>query len=392
MSIVEQSCDLLIVGGGYSAISALNAATHYLPKHARVVVVAKERAWGGMWVDSYDFVRLHTPYQSFTTGERKWEIAKPAEYLATKKEILSHFENIRSLCVTEKELDLIELFSYELVKHKTVQQESPKSNGENCEPAAYGGVDKTETTNTGSDIDKPQCKKVEVLIKPVQADNVDPLPSIKITADRMIMAFGLNFPNKYPLPLTSENVYSLAPSDVLTPEWNVRMRFAPGVDKSIWVIGSGKTAIDVIVHLCRTIPNARDRIRCVTGHGTWFMVRDAPSGFWERYIEESHTTLDCMIKMIDMYDGSNPSEVYSELGKCGLLHSALPDPEGFSTGVCSKAEIATAKAALSPAGQKVFKAYLKDVVDDGDASPMMQFCSLESCAGDWQNTSLNRVH
>ena len=64
------------------------------------------------------------------------------------------------------------------------------------------------------------------------------------------------------LPLPEPQVHSLAPVDIMTPEWTTKMHFAP--DAPIWVIGSGKTAIDVIKALARsTIPNVASRIRCV---------------------------------------------------------------------------------------------------------------------------------
>ena len=46
-------CDLVIVGAGYAGINALNSAAYYLPKGARVVVIAKEHRWGGQWLDGH---------------------------------------------------------------------------------------------------------------------------------------------------------------------------------------------------------------------------------------------------------------------------------------------------------------------------------------------------
>ena len=39
--------DLCIVGAGYAGVNALNAAAHHLAPGSRVVVIAKERDWGG---------------------------------------------------------------------------------------------------------------------------------------------------------------------------------------------------------------------------------------------------------------------------------------------------------------------------------------------------------
>ena len=40
------------------------------------------------------------------------------------------------------------------------------------------------------------------------------------------------------------------------------------------VIGSGKTAMDVIVHLSRREGGMASRLHCVAGRGTYFMNRD----------------------------------------------------------------------------------------------------------------------
>eukprot|EP01050_Picozoa_sp_SAG11_P017984 SAG11_NODE_2655_length_3123_cov_1.476852_4_plen_117_part_00 len=82
-----------------------------------MVIVDREASWGGQWVRQYDFVRLHQPYKVFTAGERVWNLSKPQEHLAKKKEILAHFEDIVSDCVRERRLDLVGLFEFEYVSH-----------------------------------------------------------------------------------------------------------------------------------------------------------------------------------------------------------------------------------------------------------------------------------
>ena len=45
--MVVLEADLCIVGAGYAGVNALNAAAHHLSPGARVVVIARERDWGG---------------------------------------------------------------------------------------------------------------------------------------------------------------------------------------------------------------------------------------------------------------------------------------------------------------------------------------------------------
>ena len=69
-------------------------------------------------------------------------------------------------------------------------------------------------------------------------------------------------------------IHSLSPADVLTPKWNALMRYGAAADAPIYVIGSGKTAMDVIVHLSRREGGMASRLHCVAGRGTYFMNRD----------------------------------------------------------------------------------------------------------------------
>src|SRR6266700_5767901 len=61
-SQVVHDCELCIVGAGYAALNALNAAAKYLNKGDRVVVIDRNETWGGQWLGQYDFIRLHQPY------------------------------------------------------------------------------------------------------------------------------------------------------------------------------------------------------------------------------------------------------------------------------------------------------------------------------------------
>ena len=51
MSMVKESCTLVIVGAGYAGVCAFNAALQYLKPGDKVIIVDKGRKWGGQWVD-----------------------------------------------------------------------------------------------------------------------------------------------------------------------------------------------------------------------------------------------------------------------------------------------------------------------------------------------------
>lgn len=82
---------------------------------------------------------------------------------------------------------------------------------------------------------------------------------------------GFNVQVKRPLPFApATRIVSLCPADVLGPAWNAHMRSAAGRGKPIYFIGSGKTAMDCIYHLCKHEGAGRlyqDRIHCIAGRG-----------------------------------------------------------------------------------------------------------------------------
>lgn len=70
-------CALCVVGAGLAGMNALAVASRYLPAGARVVLVDARPRCGGMWTDTYDYVRLHQPHPMFTAGDIPWQIRSP---------------------------------------------------------------------------------------------------------------------------------------------------------------------------------------------------------------------------------------------------------------------------------------------------------------------------
>ena len=143
------------------------------------------------------------------------------------------------------------------------------------------------------------------------------------------------------------------------------MRFGPEADKPIFVLGSGKTALDVIYNLSKAHPDIAHRIHCVAGNGMWFMNREyiMSSSKWERVNPFGDTTLDFASRMLEMYDGDNADEVYKRMAAEGNgFISPIPDPKKFMAGTASVEEVDHVRSVLSPPESKVFKAHLVDVV------------------------------
>jgi len=82
------SCDLCILGAGIAGLNALFVASRYLSRDDRVVVVDRRAGVGGMWLSTYDYVRLHQPHSFFTAGNIPWTFGKERSHLATRAEVL----------------------------------------------------------------------------------------------------------------------------------------------------------------------------------------------------------------------------------------------------------------------------------------------------------------
>ncbi|KAL3921069.1 MAG: hypothetical protein SGPRY_005028 [Prymnesium sp.] len=346
-----EACDLCVVGAGYAGVNAFNAASKYLTKGARVVVVAEQSRWGGQWVEQYDFVRLHQAYQLYTAGEREWAISgkRPWSYLATKKEILQHFEDVVEANVSEKELQLVPLFQYKYGSHS---------------------------------IDDG---KVRLVVNSLLNDEGVVPPPVSIIADRMIVATGVNIPRKLPIHFSSPvstAVHSLCPADILSPKWHPIMKYSKDADKPIWIIGSGKTAMDVICLLSKQEPSWLSRLRCVAGRGTWFMDR----AMVDNPIDADGNLLPVyFVEMCAMFNGSNAHEVYQELSKKGFFHSYVEDAQNFVAGIASKEEIATCKSALSPASERISRCHLIDIEQSSEAGLRMKLRSLDGQTIDYKS-------
>lgn len=191
--------------------------------------------------------------------------------------------------VAEKQLDLVTCFEYEFIEAETFANE----NGET---------------------------KVRVEARPLRPESG--LSAMTFVADRVIKALGANITVKSPLNFsTSSRIHSITPADVLTPEWNLKMRFSQDRGAPIFVIGSGKTAMDVIYQIHKQLDHESNRVICIAGRGTWFFNRDEmnPTDFWKRNLYGSNTVLDWFISFFG-------TEVFIVLATIYCLNSNLYRP------------------------------------------------------------------
>ncbi|MDJ0643936.1 MAG: NAD(P)-binding protein [Erythrobacter sp.] len=317
-----ESCDLCVVGAGLAGLNALWVATDYLPEGSKVALIDRHPRCGGMWTETYDFVRLHQPHPYFTVGDIPWDWNKPPEYLATKPEILRHLEYC--LSVIRKKFSLVELFGYDA------------------------------DIEANSDINPRQGLRI-----PCSALDPD-RPNLTVEARRVIVARGNEVPIATPLNLTSAAVTSATPVDLQS-----HLQRDPSAP--VFVIGSGKTGMDTAHQIIVSDPERP--VSIVGGRGTVFFDRNwvAPAGL-ERWWK-GKLTLKIFGDVAMRFDGTNYDEAFAY---CRGKYTIGLDGSGEHCffGYLSRQECKTVEDGM--AGK--IDQYLDDVIDT-DEGPALVFRS-----------------
>ena len=314
-SALVETCDVCIVGAGLAGLNALFVASQYLSRDQKVILIDRRRRVGGMWVDTYPYVRLHQPHGMFTAGNIKWTLGQERSYLATKGEVLDHFAYC--LEVIKQRVRVDELFGWEF-------QSDQEFDG-----------------------------KVQVICRSLDGKQV------VVEAKRLIKAYGFRVTPNDPLEFSSARIESVSPDSCDMRCGKIRASDAP-----VWIVGGGKTAMDTAHALITECPGRE--VNLVAGAGTYFLSRDRllPAGArrWLRGTPVSNVARESARR----FDGSNEQEVASWLrAQYGVW--STPETGNLLFGVLSEAENTTIGAGLND----VIMDYLVDVVDRGAATELV---------------------
>jgi hypothetical protein len=326
---VEETSELIIIGGGITGLNALAVASRYLSPRDRVVLVDSRARAGGMWVDTYDFVRLHQPHPIFTAGNIAWQLGKPASHLATRDEVLDHLRYCVDVVRTRVDLD--ERFGWEYIEHDE----------------AGGTVTVTVRNPDG---------RIETL-----------------TTRRLVKAYGNHVLPSSPLSLSSAAVRSTTPEAL-----SGLVARRTEASSPIWIVGSGKTAMDVALMLLRECPGRE--LNMVAGSGTMFSRRETffPTGPRRWY---AGTRINAMLRQVALrFDGTNEQDVAAWFADTYGI-SPTAEPANFFSAYLSDAECADIRAGV----RRLEPGYLDDVLDttDGPAIVLRDGRSLAIPAGSW---------
>lgn len=307
-----ETCDLCIVGAGLAGLNALFAASRYLTPHQRIILVDSRSRVGGMWVDTYDYVRLHQPHPMFTAGNIAWTLDREPAYLATKDEVLDHFSHC--LQVLGQRVRVDEFFGWTMESHASVHGRQQVV----CR-AADGGT-------------------------------------VTIDTPKLIKAIALDVSPNDPLTLSSTAVHSVSPDYC-----DVRSGAIADDDKPVWIVGGGKTGMDTAHALITACPGRE--VNLIAAGGTAFFSRDKVLPTGARRWWAGTPTTGIGYQTAHRFDGTNEAEVapWFQRRYCTQLTSTA---DNFLLGVLSEAE----KQTIAEGLHSVVMDRLVDVVDrDGTA-------------------------
>lgn len=303
-------CELCIVGAGYAALNALNAAAKYLTPGTRVVVIDKREAWGGQWLDQYNFVRLHQPYRMFTAGDQPWTLERDPWHLATRREVLDHLGSVPS--ISAGRLDIQTLFGHIYTGHQIHNE------------------------------------RVEVIAERF-ANRGEP---VIIRAKRLLIATGVDIQLLPPLSLSSTRVRSVAVSDPILTSPEFLQSDAP-----VYIVGSGKTAMDCARYLIQQCISRRRQITVIAGSGMYFLTRDNICPRGSRRYYGGVLNAEVFLTMCELFDGQNEVEVAHHLERLGYFHTIWGFGGNFRAGMSSLPERDELRAGVD----HVLRGYLVDV-------------------------------
>lgn len=300
--------DVCIVGAGLAGLNALFVASRYLCGNQKIILIDSRERVGGMWVDSYPFLRLQQPHAMFTAGNIAWAGRRNRSYLATKSEVLDHFSHCVS--VVRERVHVDEFLGWTMTSHEEID----------------GHVRVTATAANGR--------------------------QLIVTTSTLIKAYGVNVHPNDPFEVSSRCVASVSP-DYCDMQTGV-------ISKSntpVWILGGGKTAMDA-AHALITASPGRE-VNLLAGGGQFFVNRDRcfPAGRrrWLRGTLSSSLAMSTARR----FDGTNEAEVHrwfrSQFGTW-----VTPETGSFDASMLSEAEQRTISAGL----KEIVLDHAVDVVDD----------------------------
>jgi len=301
--------DVAVVGAGVAGLNALAVASRYLAKDQRALIVDRRSRIGGMWVDTYPYVRLHQPHPLFTAADIKWTLGADRAHLATKDEVLDHFSHC--VDVVKGRVGLDQWLGTELLSHEA---------GEEAIRLTCRAADGTPRT---------------------------------AEAKRLIKAPGLAVEPNQPLAVSSDRVRSVSPDFCDVRSGEIAEDGAP-----VWVIGGGKTAMDTANALIEA--HADREVNILAGSGTYFTSRDKVFPTGARRWWGGTPGVPLFLEWSRRFDGSNERDAMAWY-RATIGTTPTDGASNFVFGLLSEAEARAIRSGVT----EMVGDHLVDAVDRG---------------------------
>jgi hypothetical protein len=247
------NCDYLVVGAGASPLAFIDTLLTEIPQ-AKIILVDKKAAPGGHWNQGYEFVRLHQPSLVYGVASKQLEgnwlklmatkFTLPWNHRATKQEILTYFGDFVQEKVASKQLEWYPNTVYNF------------TNDEDTASTADG-------MHTFSSLDGSVTYQVKVNIKLVNG-----------TAGECII------PSQSPLQFpVDEGVQVMTPNQIFDAYHGGKLHKKLGT--KFVLLGAGKTAMDTVVYLQRTMKIRPDDIAWVIPNDVWMLCLEGRGSPWD---------------------------------------------------------------------------------------------------------------
>jgi len=242
-------CDYLVVGAGASPLTFVDTLLTELPE-TKIILVDKKGVPGGHWVDAYGYVKLHQPSVVYGIASKQLEgnwlkvmltrFMLPWKHRANKQEILTYFGGFVNERIASKQIEYYpnSVYNFEVENNDSSPSET-----------------KDHTIHSFSSLDGSVSYKVKVNEKLIDG-----------TFHECIIPH--DAPLQFPV---DKEVRVMTPNQVFDAYEGESNESSSMLENKYVVLGAGKTGMDCIVYLQRTMKVHPDNITWVISKDVWMM-------------------------------------------------------------------------------------------------------------------------
>ena len=308
---LPEVCDYLIIGGGATGMAFVDTLfQHYHESGSgaslSVVMVDTHDSPGGQWHDSYNFVQLHQPSNGYGVESTQLE-PKDGDnsHLATRKEILEYYNNVM------KQLTVAPNKEFYFCGNSTfdfTQLDNDHSGGDNINETREYTIDINNSDGNNNETTTTTARRsIRVRKRLVDARNLQPdLPC------NTPPKFNYNPTKVSCIPVNELVVVS---DENTTSSSNDDFNNGDNNNEYYVIVGGGKTGMDAIVYLLKTLQVSPNNILWIMPNDAWITARENIG----TCIELLHTSCIEYNKNKSKKQGASASTSLAEFFQTGFL-------------------------------------------------------------------------